>query len=244
MQGKTTLKPTVAVLGVVVCIVLVAVVLGGVRVYQNWAAPRIEVSAASLEPVQPATPAPATPAPTRTPTATPAPDWQRVQEGSMTYYAPPPADAAELRAAFAAIMGHTQVVTASAETLLAFDREASRARVAPLLAEGYEEWNQLDTKYVFVSRAFGPENPIRCTEFTHCEMSRAQLYTEAVIIFNADVCTQGRYAHTPCLVPLVSDEQINGRYRLMVVQFVKETDGVWRMYEWTNQRLPDPPASP
>ncbi len=236
---RTSYKPTVVVLGLVGLILLTALGLGGWRLYERFTGLRLE----EAPPSAPTVAAPATLAP---PTQTPipaTPEWQRVREGDMDYYVPPPADEAELRAAFAAIMGHTQVVTGSVETLLAFDRAASRAQVAPLLAEGYE-WGPLSTNFIFVDRAWGPDNPIRCLDTMHCEVSRAKLYTEAVIIFDADICTQAQYETTPCLVPLLEEHQIDGRYHLLIVQFVKEADGVWRASNIANHVLPDPPTSP
>jgi hypothetical protein len=222
------LKSTTWVLLAVVAIFAGLLIAGGGQLWRRVTAPRIDPDAMPVATVETATAEP-------TALAVDA-GWERKQDAQSgrTYLAPPTADVAALRNAFAVLLHRTRVQQTSQEALLAYDLDLSRAQAAHLVAEGYA-WPLLDIPFVFVYTELGPENEVRCTGATHCRVTQAVLGIQSVLIFDAAMC--GSPESTPCLAPL-TDEQIDARDNLVTADFHKEVDGVWRLVAWETTPLP------
>ncbi len=207
------------------------VLAGGGRLYRWLTAPRIDPQATPLPPTATALPAP---------TATPRPaGWQEQRDARSggVYLTPPAAEEQALRAAFAVLLQRTRVEAADEATLLAYDYEASIAQARDYVAADFA-WPLLDTPFVFVHTALGPENPIRCDDTTHCSVTQAVLGIQAVLIFDPAMCQST--GSVPCLAQL-SDEQIDARDNLVTATFAQGADGVWRCTGWEALALPAPP---
>ena len=203
---------------------------GGGRLYRWLTAPRIDLQT--------------TPVPTVTvtapPTETPVPSgWQEQRDAASgaVYLTPPDAEEQALRAAFAVLLQRTRLAAADEATLLAYDREASIAQARDYVATDFA-WPLLDTSFVFVHTALGPENPIRCDDTTHCSVTQAVLGIQAVLIFDPAMCQSA--GHVPCLAQL-GDDQIDARDNLVTATFVQGADGSWRLTGWEALALPAPP---
>ncbi|HOU12787.1 MAG TPA: hypothetical protein PKZ84_06695 [Anaerolineae bacterium] len=204
---------------------------GGVQLYRWLTAPRIDLEA--------------TPIPTATatlpPTATPIPTgWleQHDTGGKRVYLTPPIAEEQALRRAFIVLLQRTRVLDAEA-LLAAYDRDASIAQARDYVAADYA-WSLLDTQFVFVHSALGPENPIRCDDTTHCQLTQAVLGIQAVLIFDPAMCQS--LGRVPCLAQL-GDDQIDARDNLVTAMFRLSPDGVWRLTGWEATALPAPPET-
>ena len=177
---------------------------------------------------------------TAPPTETPVPSgWQEQRDtpSGAVYLTPPAAEEQALRAAFAVLLQRTRVEVADEATLLAYDRETSIAQAREYVAADFV-WPLLDTQFVFVHTASGPENPIRCDDTTHCSVTQAVLGIQAVLIFDPAMCQS--LGSAPCLAQL-SDDQIDARDNLVTAMFAQGTDGVWRCTGWEALALPAPP---
>ncbi len=206
------------------------VLAGGGRLYRWLTAPRIDLQAT---PIPTATALPA-------PTATPRPaGWQEQRDArsGTVYLTPPAAEEQALRTAFAVLLQRTRVEAADEATLLAYDYDASIAQARDYVAVDFA-WPLLDTPFVFVHTALGPENPIRCADTTHCSVTQAVLGIQAVLIFDAAMCQSSGSA--PCLAQL-GDDQIDARDNLVTATFVQDADGGWRLTGWEALALPTPP---
>jgi len=153
------------------------------------------------------------------------------------YLTPPTAEEQALRAAFAVLLQRTRVEAADEATLLVYDREASIAQAREYVAADFA-WPLLDTPFVFVHTALGPENPIRCDDTTHCSVTQAALGIQAVLIFEPAMCQST--GSVPCLAQL-GDDQIDARDNLVTATFIQGADGVWRLTGWEAIALPAPP---
>lgn len=207
------------------------VLAGGVQAYRWLTAPRLDLEA---------TPIPTVTA-TVSPTATPVPTgWQERRDttSGVVYLTPPIADEQTLRAAFAVLLQRTRVLDAEA-ALAAYDRDASIAQARDYVAADYA-WPLLDTQFVFVHSALGPENPIRCDDTAHCRVTQAVLGIQAVLIFEPAMCQA--LGGAPCLAQL-SDDQIDARDNLVTATFRLSPDGVWRLTGWETTALPAPPET-
>jgi len=207
------------------------VLAGGGRLYRWLTAPRIDLQATPLPPTATAAPAP---------TATPRPAGRQEQRDTRTgegYLTPPAAEEQALRAAFAVLLQRTRVEAADEATLLTYDRDASIARAREHVAADFA-WPLLDTPFVFVHTALGPENPIRCADTTHCSVTQAVLGIQAVLIFDPAMCQST--GSVPCLTQL-GDDQIDARDNLVTATFVQGADGIWRCTGWEAIALPAPP---
>lgn len=215
----------------------VAVIFGGIllaggrRLYDWITAPRIDPDA---------TPMPPTATATLAPTATSAHSgWQKQRDAhsGQAYLTPPEAEAQALREAFAVLLQRTRLLQADAETLLAYDRDASSAQARTYVAADYT-WPLLDTQFVFVYTALGPENPIRCDDSAHCRLTQAVLGIQSVLILDEEMCRSS--GSVPCLVTL-NDDQIDARDNLVTATFRQDADGVWRLTGWKSTALPASP---
>ncbi len=206
------------------------VLAGGVQVYRWLTAPRIDLEATSMPTVT------ATASPTVTPRPT---GWQEQRDDrtGAVYLTPPAAEEQALRAAFAVLLQRTRVAAADEATLLAYDYNASIAQARECLAADFA-WPLLDTPFVFVHTALGPENPIRCDDTTHCAVTQAVLGIQAVLIFEPAMCQST--GSVPCLAQL-GDDQIDARDNLVTATFVQGADGGWRLTGWEALALPAPP---
>ncbi|MGC9397436.1 MAG: hypothetical protein ACP5J4_21530 [Anaerolineae bacterium] len=207
------------------------VLAGGGRLYRWLIAPRIDPQATPLPPTVTALPSP---------TATPRPaGWQEQRDprSGEVHLTPPAAEEQALRAAFAVLLQRTRVEAADEATLLAYDREVSIAQAREYVATGFA-WLLLDTPFVFVHTALGPENPIRCDDTTHCSVTQAVLGIQAVLIFDPAMCQS--LGSAPCLAQL-GDDQIDARDNLVTATFIQGADGVWRCTGWEASALPAPP---
>ena len=200
---------------------------GGVQVYRWLTAPRLDLEE---------TPIPtATAVPSPTATLRPA-DWQEERDAHSgeVYLTPPAAEEQALRTAFAVLLQRTRVEATDEATLLAYDRNVSIAQAQDYVATGFA-WPLLDTQFVFVHTALGPENPIRCDDTTHCSVTQAVLGIQSVLIFDPAMCQA--LSSAPCLAQL-SDDQIDARDNLVTATFVQGTDDVWRLTGWEALALP------
>ena len=199
------------------------VLAGGGRLYRWLTAPRIDPQATPLPPT-------ATPRPT---------GWQEQRDGrsGAVYLTPPATEEQALRAAFAVLLQRTRVEASDEATLLAYDRDASIAQAREYVATDFA-WPLLDTPFVFVHTALGPENAIRCDDTTHCSMTQAVLGIQAVLIFDPAMCQSS--GSVPCLAQL-GDDQIDARDNLVTATFAQGADGVWRCTGWEAIALPAPP---
>ncbi len=207
------------------------VLAGGVQVYHWLTAPRLDLDA---------TPIPTATA-TLSPTATPVPTgWQEQRDpgSKQVYLTPPTAEEQALRQAFIVLLQRTRVLDAEA-SLAAYDRDASIAQAREYVAADYA-WPLLDTQFVFVHSALGPENPIRCDDTTHCQLTQAVLGIQAVLIFDPATCQS--LGRVPCLAEL-GDDQIDARDNLVTATFRLDPDGVWRLTGWEATALPAPPET-
>lgn len=229
-QQQIKLKRTSYILLAVGVIFGGIVLAGGVQVYRWLTAPRIDLEAT---PVPTAT---ALPAPTATPRSA---GWQEQRDtaSGQVYLTPPAAEEQALRAAFAVLLQRTRVEAADEATLLAYDREASIAQAREYVAADFA-WSLLDTPFVFVHTALGPENPIRCDDTTLCSVTQAVLGIQAVLIFDPAMCQST--GSVPCLAQL-GDDQIDARDNLVTATFVQGADGGWRLTGWEALALPAPP---
>ncbi len=208
------------------------VLAGGGRLYRWLTAPRIDLEATPLPPTATALPSP---------TATPRPaGWQEQRDlrSGEVYLTPPVAEEQALRAAFAVLLQRTRVAATDEATLLAYDRDASIAQARDYVAVDFFAWPLLDTQFVFVHTALGPENPIRCADTTHCSVTQAVLGIQAVLIFDPAMCQA--LGSAPCLAQL-GDDQIDARDNLVTATFAQGTDGGWRLTGWEAIALPAPP---
>jgi len=206
------------------------VLAGGGRLYRWLTAPRIDLEATPMPTVTATAP----------PTATPRPaGWQEQRDARTgeVYLTPPAAEEQALRAAFAVLLQRTRVEAADEATLLAYDRDASIAQARDYVAADFA-WPLLDTPFVFVHTALGPENPIRCDDTTHCRVTQAVLGIQAVLIFEPAMCQST--GSIPCLAQL-GDDQIDARDNLVTATFRQESDDVWRCTGWEAIALPAPP---
>lgn len=208
------------------------ILAGGIQLYRWLTAPRIDLEATPIPTVA------ATPLPTATPVPT---GWQEQREASSgeEYLTPPAAVEQTLRAVFAALLQRTRVAATDEATLLAYDRAASIAQARDYVAADFT-WPLLDTQFVFVHTASGPENPIRCDDTTHCQVTQAVLGIQAVLIFDPAMCQS--LGHVPCLAEL-SDDQIDARDNLVTATFAQGPDGGWRLTGWEAIALPVPPET-
>jgi len=206
------------------------VLAGGVQVYRWLTAPRIDLEAT---PIPTATAVPSA-------TATPRPTgWQEQRDttSGQVYLTPPAAEEQALRTAFAVLLQRTRVAAADEATLLAYDYEASIAQAREYVATDFA-WPLLDTPFVFVHTALGPENAIRCDDTTHCSVTQAVLGIQAVLIFDPAMCQST--GSVPCLAQL-GDDQIDARDNLVTATFIQGADGGWRCTGWEALALPTPP---
>ena len=207
------------------------VLAGGGRLYRWLTAPRIDPQATPLPPTATALPSP---------TATPRPaGWQEQRDprSGAVYLTPPAAEEQALRTAFAVLLQRTRVAATDEATLLAYDRDASIAQAREYVAADFV-WPLLDTTFVFVHTALGPENPIRCADTTHCAVTQAVLGIQAVLIFDPAMCQST--GSVPCLAQL-GDDQIDARDNLVTATFIQSADSVWRLIGWEAIALPAPP---
>ena len=214
------LKPTALVLLAVLVILAGVFVAGGSRLYRQATAPRVDPDA-SLPPITATDAASAT-------------EWQAHSEarpGALS-----PAETVALREAFAVLLQRTRLLVASEETLLAYDRSSSIAAAQAYVADDYA-WPLLESDFVFIYGALGPENSIVCDAPERCRITQAVLDIQAVLIFDKTVCAS--LGATPCLTSL-SDEQIDARDNLITADFRRDGDGRWRLVGW--ETLPLPPA--
>jgi len=225
------LKPTTYVLIAVVVILGAVAAAGGSRLWRQITAPRI---------VHDATPAPQMTVAHATPTGAPAAEgWEafRDERSGQHYLTPPPGEVRVLRAAFAALLHRTRVLSTSDAELLAYDREVSMSQARALLADDFD-WSLLETLFVFVHSGMGPENTILCADTAHCRVTQAVLGIEAVLIFDDEVCASA--GAVPCLAPL-TDAQLDGRDNLITADFEKDAAGVWKLTHWEMSALPAAP---
>ena len=207
------------------------VLAGGGRLYRWLTAPRIDPQATPFSPTATALPSP---------TATPRPaGWQEQRDprSGEVYLTPPATEEQALRAAFTVLLQRTRVEAADEATLLAYNREASSAQAREYVATDFA-WSLLDTPFVFIHTALGPENPIRCADTMHCRITQAVLGIQAVLIFDPAMCQA--LGSAPCLAQL-GDEQIDARDNLVTATFIQGTDGGWRLTGWEAIALPAPP---
>ncbi len=243
-MAKTKLKPTVGVLAIVIVMFVVILIAGGVQLYRAQRAPTI----VPPPPPEEVTLTPYEPLPSVTPRSQPSPTPTSEGEGwtvevdaqGREYLAPPHEDERALREAFEIILRRTHILTAPVETLLAYDRPASIEAARAYVSEAYEG-NLLEDEFVFVDREWGPENPIRCTSHSECEVARAVLYTEAVVIFDEEICVELGRTETPCIQRFDEGHTIDAQFHLHVYTFVRE-EGSWRLLNWESRDLPEPPG--
>ena len=230
-QHKLKLKRTSYILLAVGIIFGGIVLAGGGRLYRWLTAPRIDLQATPFPPTATALPSP---------TVTPRPaGWQEQRDprSGTVYLTPPAAEEQALRAAFTVLLQRTRVEAADETTLLAYDRDASLAQARDYVAADFA-WPLLDTPFVFVHTALGPENAIRCNDTTHCSVTQAVLGIQAVLIFEPAMCQST--GSVPCLAQL-GDDQIDARDNLVTATFIQGADGVWRCTGWEALALPTPP---
>jgi hypothetical protein len=227
MKRQRKLKRTGYILLAVGVIFGGILLAGGVQIYHWLTAPRLDLEATPIPTVT------ASPSPTATPRPA---GWQEERDtgSGEVYLTPPAAEEQALRAAFAVLLQRTRVEATDEATLLAYDRDASIAQARDYVAADFA-WPLLDTQFVFVHTALGPENPIRCDDTTHCQVTQAVLGIQSVLIFDPAMCQS--LGSAPCLAQL-SDEQIDARDNLVTATFVQGTDGVWRLSGWEAMALP------
>ncbi len=107
-----------------------------------------------------------------------------------------------------------------------------------MLAEGYT-WPPLESDFVFVYTALGPENALTCTAEGQCRLTQAVLGIQAVLILDETTCAG--WGSAPCLT-LLRDDQIDARDNLITADFQRGPDGAWRLNGWDVTPLPAPPA--
>ncbi len=206
------------------------VLAGGGRLYRWLTAPRLDLEATPIPTVT------ATVPPTVTPVST---GWQEQRDDRTgeVYLTPPTAEEQALRAAFAVLLQRARVEAADEATLLAYDYDVSIAQAREYVTADFG-WPLLDTPFVFVHTALGPENPIRCADTTHCSVTQAVLGIQAVLIFDPAMCEST--GSVPCLAQL-GDDQIDARDNLVTATFVQGADGGWQLTGWEAIALPAPP---
>ena len=185
-----------------------------------------------------------TSAPTATPpppTSEPTPQgwtWQTDFAGQK-YLAPPPEVEQAVREAFNAVLALEVMEDVPDEVAVQYDREAALEKAArlavPRLAEYYRACNAV------VLTTLGPENPVRCQDFSTCTVGRAKLGSNGAVLYDEEGCHTLLNQDAPCVIrPSQVDYTDDAPYRLFIATIELQDDGVWRVTNLQTENIPEP----
>ena len=175
------------------------------------------------------------PSATPVPTATPLPGGWTQTKGlnGQTVFVPPAEIEQEIVAAFNAAWGCSFVEDAPDATLEKTDQaalcQAAYSKAITGIEIGFGNTIEIVTA--------GPLNPIQCATLTNCDLARAKLEVNGVVLFG-DICTQVKQS-SPC----IARQGVSGLepYQLWLASVARQEDGTWKLVKWKSEKLPGPP---
>jgi hypothetical protein len=250
MKGKMGLwfKPAVWSVVLVFLILALAACVGQVT-YKATLSPEVTPT---LTPTPTWTPTPvptptptSTPTPTQVPSPTPTPtpgEWKKVKDPitGKEYLAPPPEEEKKIREAFNALMATQVIEDASDEKLKKYDFEGAKKRFARYTTKELADYMAKMTAVDI--RPLGVENPVRCTDESHCTLVRAALKFLGTVLYAQDLCSKINQP-APCVLRVGRDKVFSQNpHGIAILAYLeRKEDGRWIITNWDIKPLPQLP---